>query len=341
MKRKAVGLMLILSMLLICAAGACGKNGEDDYPYPTLASDWSNWADGSMPGAYGGGINLWKSAGEDSSNSTEAAIKNVIMDREVITKDGTLEVFLKYSLTEGAYDGEKTMKAVVLVTVNDKICDFSLGGQVSENGLLIAEKPMDTDLVEALTIEDCNLMKGDNELAVHVAVYFPSGHSFASSISRIFVSEVEQTCDADYGYDVRRLSGSVVETSEGKDDREIRSLLGKNTDFLYNKLSFNSSNRCMTVATDSEIQMSFPNQRGEQKPVSRQGIVLILKNGEPIGAWDGEIIGSLELSDTDLNVTLPITVGKEAKEYAHLSFVFFDGEEDTGTFVTEQLFRFQ
>lgn len=340
MMKRISGVVMLLSVLLMCGVGAC-SGGGDDYPYPTLAPDWSNWADGSMPGGYGGGINLWKSNVKGNMNRTEEVVKNVMLDRAVTTKDGTLDVFLNYSFTEGEYEGEKTMNAVVLVTVNDELCDFTLGGQKSENGLLIAEKPMGAKLTEALSVEDCNLVKGDNELAVHAVVYYPSGHASAASISRIFVSEVEQTCSTDYGYDVRELSGSEVVTSEGKDDREIRQWLGKTTDFLYEKLSFDSSKRCMTVAKDSEIKMSFPNTRGETGAVARQATVLVLENGQPIGAWDGEKIGSLVLGKEDMNVTLPITIEKKAEEYAHLTFVFFDMEYDTGTFVTERLFRFQ
>lgn len=339
MKRKRLCSVIIMSMLLVCFGGAC-SGGGDKYPFPTLAPDWSNWADGSMPGGYGGGMNLWKSNDRDS-NRTEEIVKNVMSDREVTTKDGTLDVFLNYSFTEGEYQGKETMKTVMLVTVNDEICDFTLDGQKSENGLLITEKPMGAELTEALSVEDCDLVKGDNELAVHVAVYYPSGHTSAASISRIFVSEVEQTCGVDYGCDVRELNGCEVVTSEGKDDREIRHWLGKTTDFLYEKLSFDSSKRCMTVTTGSEIEMSFPNQRGDKEPTARQAIVLVLKNGQPIGAWDGEIIGSLVLGEEDLNVTLPITIEKKAGDYAHLTFVFFDTGNDGGTFVTERLFQFE
>lgn len=341
MKKRILSIFMLVAMLLVCGVGACSGSDGDDYPFPTLAPDWSNWTDGSMPGAYGGGINLWKSADGDETNPVDAVGKNIMLDGEVMANDGILDVFLRYSLTEGEYDGEKTMNTVVLVTVNDELCDFVLGGRRSENGLLIAEKPMDIDLVEALTVEECNLVKGDNELAVHVAVYFPSGHSWASSVSRTFVSEVEKDCSVDYGFDVRELTGSEVVTGEGKDDREIRHWLGKTTDFLYEKLSFDSSKRCMTVATDSEIKMSFPNQRGDKTPVARQTIILILKNGQPIGAWGGETIGCLSLGEEDLNVTLPITLEKKAGDYTHLSFVLFDGADDMGTFASERLFWFQ
>ncbi len=341
MKKRILGVVMLLSMLLMCGAGACSGGGGDEYPYPTLAPDWSNWADGSMPGAYGGGINLWKSVGGDEKNSVDAVGKNVMLDGEVTANNGRLDVFLTYSFTEGEYDGEKPMNTVVLVTVNDELCDFVLDGKRSENGLLVTEKPMDTDLVEALTVEDCNLVKGDNELAVHVVVYFPSGHSFASSVSRTFVSEVEKESSKDYGFDVRTLAGSEVVTSEEKDDREIRHWLGKTGDFLYEKISFDESKRCMTVATDSEIKMSFPNRRGEEGPMVRKVFALVLKNGQPIGAWAGENVGCLFLGEEDLNVTLPIMVEKEAGNYAHLSFVVFDGEDDMGTTVTERLFYFQ
>ncbi len=341
MMKKILGVVMLLSMLFMCGAGACSKGDGGDYPFLTLAPDWSNWADGSMPGAYGGGINLWKRAGGDEANSVGAVCENVMLDGEVTTSDGILDVFLTYSFTEGEYDGEKTMNTVVLVTVNDEICDFVLGGKQSENGLLVTEKSMDTDLVEALTVENCSLVKGDNELAVHVAVYFPSGHSFASSVSRTFVSEVEKESSTNYGVDARTLVGGEVVTSDGKDDREIRHWLGRTRDFLYEKISFDESRRCMTVATDSEIKMSFPNRRGEEGAAARKAIVLVLRNGQPIGAWDGETVGCLSLEEEDLNVTLPITVEKEAGDYAHLSFVLFDGEDDMGTVVTERLFRFQ
>ncbi len=342
MKKRILSVVMLVAMLLMCGAGACsGEAGGEQYPFPTLAPDWSNWADGSMPGGYGGGINLWKSNVKGNMNRTEEVVKNVMLDRAVTTKDGTLNVFLNYSFTEGEYEGEKTMNTVVLVTINDEICDFTLGGQKSENGLLMTEKPMGVELTDALSVEDCSLVKGDNELAVHMAVYYPSGHASAASISRIFVSEVEQTCSTDYGYDVRELSGSEVVTSDGKDDREVRHWLGKTQDFLYEKISFEEAKRCMNVATDSEIKMSFPNVRGETGAVARQAMVLVLKNGQPIGAWDGNTIGSLVLGEADLNVTLPITTEKQAEDYAHLTFVFFDETYDGGTFIAERLFRFQ
>lgn len=341
MRKRLLCVVMLIAMLLVCGAGACSKAGGEDYPFPTLAPDWSNRASEEMPGAYGGWLNLWKSRGGVGTDWNKKVLSNAMLDRSVTTKDGTINVFLNYSFTENEYKGEKTMKTVMLVTVNDEICDFTLDGQTSEQGLLITEKPMGVELTEALSVKDCGLLEGDNELAVHMVVYYPSGFASATSISRIFVSEVEQTCNADYGYDVRELSGSVVVTSEGKDDREIRSWLGKTTDFLYDKISFNSSNRCMTVATDSEIQMSFPNQSGDEEPVARQGIVLVLKDGEPIGAWDGETVGYISLGEEDLNVALPITVDKQAEDYAHLIFVFFDETYDGKTFITERLFRFQ
>lgn len=341
MKKRIFGVAMLLSMLLMCGVGACSGREGADYPFPTLAPDWSNRGNEEMPRAYGGWLNLWKSRDEVGRDWDKKVRSNAMLDRSVTTKDGTINVFLNYSFTEDEYQGEKTMKTVILVTVNDEICDFTLDGQASEKGLLITEKPMGKELTEALSVEKCNLVKGDNELAVYAVVYYPSGFVSDTSISRIFVSEVEQTCDADYGYDVRTLSGSEVVTSEGKEDREIRGWLGKTTDFLYEKLSYDSSIRCMTVATDSEIKMSFPNKIGDEKQVARQAIVLVLKDGEPIGAWDGECIGRLKLTDTDLNVTLPITVEKEAGEYAHLTFVFFDTDHDIGAFFTERLFRFQ
>ncbi|MBP3618692.1 MAG: hypothetical protein J6J38_11700 [Lachnospiraceae bacterium] len=342
MKKRILGVVMLLSMLLMCGAGACGKKGGDDYPFPTLAPDWSNWADGSMPGGYGGGIELWKSFGGDEKNSADTVAKNIMSDWEVISKDGTLDVFLNYSFTAGEYKGKKTMNTVVLVTVNDEVCDFTLDGKASENGLLVTEKPMGEELTEALSLKDCSVVEGENELAVHVAVYFPCGHTWAASDSCIFVSESEKESSVNYSADVRTLTGCEVVTSEDKDEREIAHWVGKTEDYLYEKISFDSSKRCMTVGTDSEIKMSFPNQRrSEKEPVARKAFVLALKNGQPIGAWDGETIGSLVLGEEDLNVTLPLTIEKKAGDYAHVSFVLFDGEDDMGTFVTERLFQFQ
>lgn len=340
MKKKILSVVMLLSMLLMCGAGAC-SGGGDDYPFPTLAPDWSNRTSEEMPGAYGGWFNLWKSRGGVGTDWEKKVLSNAMLDREVTTEDGTINVFLNYSFTEDEYKGEKTMKTVILVTVNDEICDFTLDGQMSEKGLLITEKPMGKELTEALSVEKCNLVKGDNELAVYAAVYYPSGFVTATSISRIFVSEVEQTCSADYGYDVRELSGSEVVISEGKDEREIRSWLGKNTEYLCEKISFDSSNRCITAAADSEIKLSFPNQRGDKGAAARKAIALVLKNGQPIGAWDGETIGSLVLSEEDLYITLPITIEKEAEEYTYLTFVFFDTDYDIEAFFVEQLFYFQ
>ena len=340
MKRKRLCSVIIMSLLLVCFGGAC-SGGGDKYPFPTLAPDWSNWADGSMPGGYGGGIELWKSSGGDEKNPMDTVAKNIMSDREVISKDGTLDVFLNYSFTAGEYKGKETMNTVVLVTVNDEVCDFTLDGQMSENGFLITEKPMGEELTEALSLKDCSVVEGENELAVHMAVYFPCGHSWAASDSCIFVSESEKKSDVNYGTDVRTFTGCEVVTSEDKDEREIAHWLGKTEDYLYEKISFDSSKRCMTVGTDSEIKMSFPNQRGEQKSVARKTLLLVLRNGQPIGAWDGETIGSLVLGEVDLNVTLPLTIEKKAGDYAHVSFVLFDGDDDMGTFVTERLFYFR
>ena len=137
--------------------------------------------------------------------------------------------------------------------------------------------------------------------------------------------------------------GAVIQKADGTLETISADITVRKTeDYLYEKISFDSSKRCMTVGTDSEIKMSFPNQRrSEKEPVARKAFVLALKNGQPIGAWDGENIGSLVLGEEDLNVTLPLTIVKKTGDYAHLSFVLFDGEDDMGTFVTERLFYFR
>lgn len=315
---------------LISEGGATGEKGNKTYP--TLAADWSNRTDPSLPSGPGGAFDLWA-----DENGT-------IMFENVKAKDGKVEVFLRHrwDLEDGTVPGEVNITAVV--TVNNTVCDFELGDQKSENGVLSVTRALNDVLTEALTVRGCNLVAGENELSVHMAVYFPQiGWTLVNSISRTFQSECTQEQSTEYTYEFAELQNGVVVTSDGKSEREIAAELQKSGNFVYDKISFDESRRCLTIARDGELAFEFVNCgfASEKKAPERDAIVLVLENGELLPAWDGESLLRLSLSEQDLSVKLPISMAKEQGKYALLNFVFFDLEDDRRTVGAESLFLFQ
>lgn len=352
MKLKCILLCLVMSATLFgCASSeplisesqaqtqsktesSVESNSEDSYidksteSDKALLSDWSNWADGSLSYPYGSALNLFA-----DTNGT------LMFDGTTQASDGTLSIYTFYALQLDDYPHEGEADMVMLVAVNDVLCEFDLNGEASTNGSLTASRAINTEIMESLTINDCNLVVGENEVSVYIAVYFPQiGHVTINSLSRPFQSATEQAQSHTVTLDVAELSGVTALTTNQIDEQEQYDLMNESSDFVYEQLSFDSSKRCTTIAPDSLTSYHFVNKRFDSVPEQRNSVCLVLHNGNLIPAWNGSQLLEIPFTNEDISIELPVVCEMKDGDYSFMTYVFFDLEDDSGLMYTERLF---
>lgn len=352
MKLKCILLCLIMSTTLFgCASSeplisgskaetqskteiSMESNSEDSYINEStssdkvVSSDWSNWADGSLSYPYGSTLNLLA-----DTNGT------LMFDGTTKALDGTLSIYTAYALQLDNYPYEGEADMVMLVAVNDVLCEFNLNGEQSENGSLTVQRPVNTDITESLTINDCNLVVGENEVSVYIAVYFPQiGHVTINSLSRPFQSDTEQTQSHTVTLGVAELSGVTSLTVNQVNEQECNNLMSESSDFIYEQISFDSSKRCTTVAPGGITSYHFVNKRFDSVPEQRNSICLVLHNGKLIPAWNGSELLEIPFTKEDISINLPVVCEMKEGDYSFMTYVFFDLDDDSGLMYSERLF---
>lgn len=300
-------------------------------PYPTLAPDWSNWAAGSVSSPFGAAVNLY--------DKNEA----IFGIGTVITGD-TIEAKLGYRLDLDEYKEYGEAQTVVIVTMNDMVCEFQLDGKQSEGGALSVKREINEEKMESLLVTDCNLKEGENELAVHMAVHFPQiGHSSVLSISRTFQAEKSRIQTATGLCGTENELEFTMTTSEGMDERRIKAEITKGSKLYYEQLSFDSSKRCTTVPCDGDFGFELRNNSGTtgDTPAQREFLVLAMKDGKLIPIQGDKKFYMCSLTEQELCMKIPMELNGEPGEYALISLLLFDMRMDGASICMDSLFYFQ
>ncbi len=308
-----------------------GVQETETTPYPTLAPDWSNWADSSVSSPFGAAFNLYDK-------------EDAIFGMETVMAGDMVEAKLVYRLDIDEYKEYGEAQTVVIVTVNDMICEFQLGEKQSEGGALSVKREINQEKMESLLVTDCNLKEGENELAVHMAIYFPQiGHSTVLSISRTFQAETSRVQTATGLCGTENELEFTVTTSEGMDERAIKAELNKGNKLYYQQLSFDSSKRCTMVPRDGDFGFEFRNKNGAAGdiPAQRELLVLELKDGQLIPMQGDKNFYMCSLTEQELCMKIPMAMKGDPGEYAHMTVVYFDMKNDAGSSCMESLFCFQ
>lgn len=302
------------------------SSGNSSASVEELLPDWSNWAD--LRYSPGTAFNLWK----DDKGTPMGETSN--------TKavDGKLSIYTVFRFDLDNYNHKADANAVMLVAVNDVLCNFTHNGEQSKNGFLKISRPVNVQHTELLTVSDCNMSVGENEITVMCAVYFPTiGWSMADIITRKFQSDIEQKQSETFTFAAEDFSGIEFIKSSEMTETAANSFLSKSSDFTYNRISYDSHKHCSSIAYGSPISFEFINKDQKQKPVTRNAVCLVLKNGELIPAWNGEKLLEISFTDDDLGVRLPVSYELDKGEYAMMSFILFNMTEDKGSEVSHHM----
>lgn len=307
------------------------QNDEGTVGDKEVLEDWSNWCDGSLPYSYGSVLNLLAKSDDDGELMP-------MLDDSNKAVNGVLSVYVDYRLDLDNYPYEGKADMVMLVAVNDVLCNFTLDGKQSTNGRIVTNKTVNQQFTESLIINDCNLVAGENKVSVYIVTYYPQvGHYSTNCISRPFGSDITQTQSQLCTLDISELSGVSKVTADDVEYEQIDVLLGETSDFVYEKVYFDESRLCMTI-NKNMIGYKFINKRYDFAPVQRDTVCLVLQNGELVPAWDGKELLSMPLTDEDISINLPISCEMEEGAYSLICFVFIDLEDDAEMTWSERLF---
>lgn len=300
-------------------------------PFPTMAPDWSNWTDSSISSPFGAALNLYDK-------------EDAVFGMGTVMTGDTVEAKLGYCLAIDDYKEYGEAQTVVIVTVNDMVCEFQLDGKQSEGGALSVKREINQDKMESLLVTDCNLKEGENELAVHMAIYFPQiGHSSVLSISRTFQTETSRIQIATGLCGTENELEFTVTTSDGMDERGIKAEITKGSKLYYEQLSFDSSRRCTTVPCDGDFGFELRNNSGAtgDTPAQREFLVLAMRDGKLIPIQGDKNFYMCSLTEQELCMKIPMEVEGEPGEYALISLLLFDMRMDGDSICRDSLFYFQ
>ena len=283
-----------------------------------LAADWSNWVDGSLPYAPGESVNLLvQKQGSDGLTPMVGAAAKLSGD--------PVSVWVNYKV---GLDFPAPAEALTtcMVLINGQLCDFSLDGKQSSNGILTKQTVLDTELAENLVIRDCTLQAENNTLTFYMIDYFPQrGRTSAISITRTFTSETVKTQSSAITYPDSADGLKITNAADiTQDEREA--LLRESSNFQGQQLRFEEMKNCTHVAADSPTAYRYISRGNTTDEPAANSTLLcaVLRNGEPISAFGGKTLLQIPVTADLICAEIPFQAGLQAGEYSHITFLIFD-----------------
>lgn len=288
-------------------------------PPVTLASDWSNWVDGSLPYSYGCRMNLL--VPEQSTDD----LTPMVGDAAKLSGD-PVSVWVNYMIDLDGYSAPGDAPLTCLVSVNGQLCDFTLDGRQSSGGILTKQTAINTEHLENLVIEDCTLQAENNTLTFYLIAYFPQrGRTTASPITRTFTSETVRTQSRTITYPDSADGLQITNAADvGQTEREA--LLKESSNFRIQQLRFEEKKNCRHIAADSSTAYRYiNNDRSTDGPAANSTLLCaVLRNGELIPAFGDSPLLQIPVTPDLVCAEIPFQAGLQAGEYSHITFLIFD-----------------
>lgn len=285
----------------------------------TLAADWSNWVDGSLPYSYGCRMNLLvPEQSTDGLTPMVGAAANLSGD--------PVSVWVNYTIELDGYSVPGDARMTCLVSVNGQLCDFTLDGRQSDGGILTKQTAINTEHLENLVIEDCTIQAENNTLTFYLIAYFPQrGRMTASPITRTFTSETVKTQSSAITYPDSADGLKIINAADiTQDEREA--LLKESSNFRIQQLRFEEMKNCSHVAADSPTAYRYISRDNTTDEPAANSTLLcaVLRNGEPIPAFGGNPLLQIPVTADLICAEIPFQAGLQAGEYSHITFLIFD-----------------
>lgn len=301
-------LFAALILLLLCG---CGKHEpllpENSSPSlsPTgqakkgsLLPDYSNWGDGSLSSPRGVSINLFYDT--DSGRKIFALTPPTVTD--------SVNAILHYRIDLDAFSEPEAAEVTFFVAVNGTLCDFFLGQDASSSGYLRKNVAVNQEIEESISIPECPLVCGQNQLSIVLFVYYPQiGRSIPGKLVVPFFSETERPGQ---GYSKKAVheNSSLVFHSPSEENISFAS-----GGLLREQYKLKEDSSAAIIPPQDTLWVRINNKSEDGKVVGNECSVLIVAyaNGKPLPFQEDTCL-FLSLSPEDILIDFPLNFARSS-----------------------------
>lgn len=322
MKRLVTVILLALFLCTSCSKNEKLVRGEtltEESDSNRLKSDWSNYGD-CLCSEYGLVFNLHKLVDE---NGTLGFVDEEVFDEE------NLKLKANFSF-DAAVENPDDVVVTVMVLVNKKICDFTLGDSQSQNGVLTKDFPVGIHMEDDLTVENCELHCGENYIEIVMVQYFPQfGRSNGGCVySSSFQSTIETKAKVEY------CTGNRYEDVLTYYNEDMyKQNFSQMGNFLFDCISF--ENLIARLKKGAEVKFCQKNffeseieKDGIERRKNRELLVLMMNCGQVETLFNGLPYAIISMKEEDYAVEIPVPVHETGKSYAETICIVSLEEDD-------------
>lgn len=267
---------------------------------------------------------------EDISNETPT-----VLDYDKLPyENNSLNMTLYSKIQTSDPPEEDTCPAIMLMTVNGQLYDFSIDGKASSNGFLETVLPINKDLRVPLNVKNLPAQKGENDFRFYIiSTQCDSYPPLIRSYYGIFHSSTENGGIKPVILpDESEVKIIQTETTDGKSQNELINPFDK-TIYMFDSdavISTNNEEFSSVLKPSTQFYFDLPNINHDLGPSNRNGICLVLFNGKAMNIWNSHPCTSISMTDNEIMKRLLLPVDLKPGDKGQISCIYIDLENETG-----------
>ena len=260
---------------------------------------------------------------------SEADAPDKEIDLENIPADGSsLHLTLNAIIGDPEANTPADYETVMLLTVNGQFCDFSLDGKSSTDGLYQTVLSANTDLVASLEATDLPVREGKNEFAFYTFHYNADLDKYltSQSVSGWFTSDQSNAGKSIAAASEDAIGNISAVTAADKiaEDEIYTTRIVSDADYISSDAD-SIGHESFTVKPAPTLHYYILNA---DESANRSGILLFFDNGKLQPVWNGNLFGSVSVSEKELRKDISLKTDFKAGEKHHTNWFYLETQND-------------
>lgn len=225
-------------------------------------------------------------------------------------------------IEEGDFDGHSDFEINAIMTINDKVVNFSLDDKSSKDGFLSTTLQTNEDYILEVSADNLPVEKGENEISLRVFGYSRSRDLYIEhqSSSVRFTSDHEESGDV-----VEICPEDKINVVTYQDQNEVTA----DSYFIMPEelLDFESDHygyKKVTTLPSPTMHFQIDNMSVEGFIGNRKGLLLFFVDGKLQPVWNGSYIGEISIKESDLIKEIVIASEFKSGEKHNISWHYVE-----------------